>query len=276
MLRENLGPAHTSERNEPRFPHQAIVRERTAFFAIASLGNAIISFGNAESGRAETSNDARQGAIVTFLSLVRHTRIVLLLPVTFSFMSMSSQAQAPKDIAQLTQALPSASQKVIERLSTFDNLPAAQWRYHAGDLPHGESPTLDDSAWPIVEPHSKASFEAAWYRRTIEVPKTLNGYDLTGARIWFQLVSRGNGPMPEIIYFNGRHVALGDDLEPIVLFDPAKPGDKITVAVKLLHSIDEKNFNAVNLKIDFAANRPNPSDLRLQFLTSAACLLYTS
>ena len=48
--------------------------------------------------------------------------------------------------------------------------------------------------------------------------------------------------MPEIIYFNGRRVALGDDLEPIVLFDKAKPGDKVLVAVKLLHTVDKKTF----------------------------------
>ena len=72
---------------------------------------------------------------------------------------------------------------------------------------------------------------AGWYRQWIEVPKTLAGYDLTGARIWFQFRAEANGPMPEIIYFNGRRVALGDDLEPIVLFDDAKPGDNVLVAV---------------------------------------------
>ena len=33
--------------------------------------------------------------------------------------------------------------------------------------------------------------------------------------------------MPQILYFNGRRVAMGDDLEPIVLFDDAQPGDKV-------------------------------------------------
>jgi alpha-mannosidase len=50
--------------------------------------------------------------------------------------------------------------------------------------------------------------------------------------------------MPEILYFNGRRVAMGDDLEPVVLFDKAKPGDKVTVAVKLLHTVDTKSFAA--------------------------------
>jgi alpha-mannosidase len=84
--------------------------------------------------------------------------------------------------------------------------------------------------------------------------------------------------MPEIIYFNGRRVALGDDLEPIVLFDPAKPGDKILVAVKLLHTVDDKNFGGVNLKIEPNPNatgantRPNPEDIRIQCIAAANIL----
>ena len=82
-------------------------------------------------------------------------------------------------------------------------------------------------------------------------------------------------PCRQIIYFNGRRVALGDDLEPIVLFDPAKPGDKILVAVKLLHTVDEKTFAGVNLKIEpnaTSTTRPNPDDIRIQCITAANIL----
>ena len=180
-----------------------------------------------------------------------------------------AHAQSAKEIADIVKPLSPASQTVIERLSAFNNLPADQWRYHAGDLAHGEAPDLDDSAWPLVKARSEAPTDAVWYRRVVEVPKTLNGYDLTGARIWFSFHAHANGPMPQIIYFNGRRVALGDDLEPIILFDQAKPGDKILVAVKLLNTVDKKNFAGTSMKIDFAPGRPNPEDLRLQFLSAA-------
>jgi len=62
---------------------------------------------------------------------------------------------------------------------------------------------------------------------------------------------------------------MGDDLEPIVLFDQAKPGDKITVAVKLLHTVDEKEFRGATLRVEFPENRPNPEDLRQEFLSAA-------
>ena len=35
---------------------------------------------------------------------------------------------------------------------------------------------------------------------------------------------------------------MGDDLEPIVLFDHAQAGDRVLVAVKLLATVDKKHF----------------------------------
>jgi alpha-mannosidase len=156
---------------------------------------------------------------------------------------------------------PPGVEGVVPQLMRLTHLPAEEWRFHAGDIPHGESVTLDDSSWQSVKGNSQAPTDAVWYRRWIEVPKNLNGYDLTGTKIWFQFQIYANGPMPEIIYFNGRRVALGEDLEPIVLFDPAKPGDKILVAIKILHTVDTKHFAGADLRIDFTSARPNPSDI---------------
>ncbi len=170
---------------------------------------------------------------------------------------------------QVIQSLPPDAAKVVTRLGELSNLPSGEWRYHEGDIPHGENPSLDDSSWPAVKPPSDSSTEAVWYRQWIEVPKTLAGYDLTGTRIWFQFRAEANGPMPEIVYFNGRRVALGDDLEPIVLFDGAKPGDRVLVAVKLLATVDKKRFRGAPMKIDFSATRPNPEDERKEFISAA-------
>ncbi|GGA74141.1 alpha-mannosidase [Edaphobacter acidisoli] len=204
------------------------------------------------------------------LARARQLASVLTLAATSLLIALAPAANAQRrgQAANITSSLSPAAQQVIERLSTFDELSAPDWRYHAGDLPHGEDPALDDSSWQVVKARSEAPNESVWYRRTIEVPKTLNGYDLTGARIWFAFHASANGPMPQIIYFNGRRVALGDDLEPIILFDKAQPGEKVLVAVKLLNTVDKKSFRGVTLKIDFASNRPSPEDLRTEFLSS--------
>jgi alpha-mannosidase len=198
-------------------------------------------------------------------------------PLALALTSSIALAQSFTPIREQKNLSPAAIAK-LHTLEMLNSLPVGEWHFHAGDVPHGEYPSLDDSSWPLAKPRSKAPTDAVWYRRVIEVPKTLNGYDITGSRIWFQFHAEANGPMPEIIYFNGRRVALGDDLEPIVLFDPAKPGDKILVAVKLAHTVDEKTFAGVNLKIEPNPSatgptaRPNPDDIRIQCIAAANLL----
>jgi alpha-mannosidase len=152
-------------------------------------------------------------------------------------------------------------ESVATRLKSLMYLPDEEWRIHSGDIPNGEAVDLDDSSWKTVGPNSTGPTEALWYRRWIEIPKTLNGYDLTAAKVWFAFQDDANGPATQIIYFNGRRVAMGDDLEPIIVFDAAKPGAKVLVAVKLLQTVDRKHFTGADLRIEFSKNRPNPARL---------------
>jgi len=179
------------------------------------------------------------------------------------------EAQNLADAARVAASLQPESRAVLARLAGLHELPDGVWKTHAGDLAHGEALNLDESGWQPIAVRDKAPNAAVWFRQTYTVPEALSGYDLTGARIWFQFHADANGPMPEILYFNGRRVAMGDDLEPVVLFDQAKPGDKVVVAVKLLHTVDTKSFRGATLRIEFPEGRPNPEDLRLEFVSAA-------
>ena len=176
----------------------------------------------------------------------------LFILVCFVLLSGRAWGQRNSDMARAAALLPADLRAVVDRLGSLHELPAGVWKMHAGDVAHGEDTDLDDSAWQPIAVGEKAPNEAVWFRQTIQVPESLNGYDLTGARIWFAIDLNGNGPMPEILYFNGRRVALGEDLEPVVLFDKAMPGEKGTVAVKVLHTVDTKSFRGVTMRVDFA------------------------
>ena len=197
----------------------------------------------------------------------------LLMALSMSIMGVLDgvqvKAQTAEQAAEIVKPLSAHARGVVDRLSGLNRLPAEDWRFHVGDMAHAESADLEDTSWQVVKPRLEAPQDAVWFRRWIEVPQNLLGYDLTGARIWFNFEAYANGPMPEIIYFNGRRVAMGDDLEPIILFDKAKPGDKVLVAVKLLHTVDKKTFAGTELKIEFAENRPNPEDFRQEILSTA-------
>jgi len=196
-------------------------------------------------------------------------RVLVFLTVVALLIAGRDLAAQNADFEKAAGLLPTDSRAVVDRLGSFGDLPDAGWKMHAGDLAHGEDVNLDDSSWQTIAPHTQAPKDAVWFRQTFEVPETLHGYDLSGARIWFVFHAYANGPMPEIIYFNGRRVAMGEDLEPTVLFDKAKPGDKVTVAVKLLHTVDEKTIEAATLRVDFPEGRPNPEDFREEVLGAA-------
>ena len=204
-------------------------------------------------------------------SLKSSRRIFALLILAFGALLAvtSAAAQRGGEVGRGLALLPPQSRAVVERLMSLSQLPVGTWKTHEGDLPHGEAVNQDESGWQDAAVGAHFSTSAVWFRQTIQLPATLNGYDLSGARVWFQFHADANGSIPVILYFNGRRVALGEDLEPEVLFDDAKPGDKVVVAVKLLETIDVKSFHGATLRVDFPENRPNPQFLAEEFLSAA-------
>ena len=200
---------------------------------------------------------------------LRKAATLLLFPMALIATQCVAPAQNATEVTRAAAVLPPDSRTVVDRLMSLRELPDGAWKYHTGDLAHGEDADLDDSAWPVMAVGTQAPNESVWFRQTIEVPRTLNGYDLTGARIWFQFHASANGPLPQILYLNGRRVALGEDLEPVVLFDKAQPGAKAVVAIELLHTVDTKRFRGATMRIDFPESRPNPVDLAEEFLSAA-------
>ena len=173
-----------------------------------------------------------------------------------------AQSELPQEAKEeLTKKLPSGAQAVVQQLFALGSLPQPQWRIHPADIPHGEALDLDDSTWETVTTPSHGPTSAVWYRAWIEVPKNVNGYDITGAKIFFNFNVSADGLGPTIVYFDGRRVAMGDDLEPIVLFGAAKPGEKVLVAVKLTRSIEPKHFAGAELRIEPRSGGSSPEML---------------
>ena len=197
----------------------------------------------------------------------------LLFPVLIGTAFGQFGQQPPANESPIDQT----SQKAVERLGSLNSFPTGPWRFHPGDIAHGEATDLDDTSWPIATtPNNITGHDAIWYRARVTIPKTLNGYDLSGTRIWIRFNVGAHGPVPEILYFDGRRVALGEDLEQNVLFENAKPGDSVLVAVKLLHTNDDKRVSGVRMHIDMAPGRPNPLDLRTQFQVMQKLLPWVS
>ena len=182
------------------------------------------------------------------------------------FSATALHAQEELDAALKT--ISPATQGVIKSLSQLDRLQPPQWRTHVADMAHGEAVELDDSSWEMAHLPAQMSREALWYRAWVEVPKDVHGYDVTGARIWFSFHVWSDGNWTRIVYFNGRRVALGEDLEPIMAFDQARPGDKILIAVKLSKTVDVKHVQGSDFLLEPPASRPSPDRVWKELLSA--------
>jgi alpha-mannosidase len=172
-----------------------------------------------------------------------------------------AQNELPEEAKQELKKLPPEAQAIIPKLFALDWLPQPQWKMRAANIPHGEGIDLDDSDWQVVKTPSQGPLGALWYRAWIEIPKSLNGDDITGAKVSFRLNVDADGLGPTIVYFNGRRVAMGDDLEPILLFENAGAGDRILAAVKLTRSIGPKHFQGAELRIRRPPGSPSSETL---------------
>ncbi|SNT35673.1 alpha-mannosidase [Granulicella rosea] len=170
-------------------------------------------------------------------------------------------------------AFSTPARAVLTRLDTMSKgLPDGAWRYHAGDVAHGEDPTLDDSAWSVGKGKYETPEGSVWFRQTFVMPARWQGYDLRNVRLFFQFHSFAHGAMPEILYVNGRRIAMGDNMEPVELVDRIEPGQTITVAVKLLHTADVKHISPASYMLRFDPARPSPVDVGDEIRSAAALL----
>ena len=198
------------------------------------------------------------------LSAYKRHNLAKLLARGFFFFAVCAgvslaQSELPKRALEELEKLPPNVQNTVKQLALLGELPPPQWKMHAADMAHGEATDLDDSGWEVAKVHAEGPKTGLWYRAWVEVPKDIHGYDITGSKIWFDFnIDIGGGSGPEIVYFNGRRVAMGENLERIELFDHAKPGDKVLIAVKLPASPDPKYFDGSVFKVDPPANRPDP------------------
>lgn len=204
----------------------------------------------------------------------RMSQVIIVVAVCFLVLIPATSAADYKNF------LSPKSQAVINQLAELRVLPEPAWKFHPGDMPHGESVDLDDSSWETALGGSDRATGSAipadqttWYRAWFEIPKLHKGYGLTGCKVWFRFQRRGDGTAYQIVYFNGRRVALGEALEeiPLVLTDSAKTGEKILVAVKIsVPKGANLRFARSPVQLEFAPSRPSPEDLRQEFISTAS------
>src|SRR5580704_12961610 len=163
------------------------------------------------------------------------------------------------------QRPPEKYQAALTRLAAMTGMPVTNWRTHAADIPHGEDPALDDSQWTAVTlagGRGNAGGAAqtpgngrAWYRTVLEIPATIGGKDIRGARVRLMVRLSNDGR----IFFNGTLAAQGDGrtLDPILVTEKAVPGQKVLVAVNTPYHAVNGRLTSAQLIVDYPG-QPDP------------------
>jgi alpha-mannosidase len=196
-------------------------------------------------------------------------RLIVLSSVASMLLAISPWISAQTAPQPKSIPLSDKAQQTLVQLNSFRTLDESKWHYHAGNIPDGQDPNLDDSSWPLIARRGGLPAEAVWFRREVVVPKELNGYSLANARIELAFHVDSHGAAPLIIFLDGRRIALGADLAPIVLWENAKPGDHVLVAVQALATDAEKSFQGSQITITTDPARPSPGDFYKEVISDS-------
>lgn len=161
----------------------------------------------------------------------------------------------------------------LQRLEEMTGIAITGWKTHADNLPHPEAVTLDDSDWENAQPMQnrfgraaeRSSGEgAAWFRKRVEIPKSLGGYNIQGlsVRLNLRVFSRTRGLIR--VFSNGSLVEMapGNTQQPILLTESAQPGQKFLIAA---YSPGPGGIFA-RLEVDYPPGKSNPETMLEEIL----------
>ncbi|MGH9432061.1 MAG: alpha-mannosidase [Terriglobia bacterium] len=151
-------------------------------------------------------------------------------------------------------------------------LPLPVWRAHADDLPHPEDPTLDDASWQQIKIREPWKQGPVWFRRWVEIPKSMGGYNIQGlpVKLDVRVGFRGHGQVR--VFSNGSMVEMAPEntQQPIVLTEKAQPGQKYLVAIYAPANTGPAGLYYAWLEVNYPANKPNPATVRDEILAVQA------
>ena len=148
------------------------------------------------------------------------------------------------------------------------------WKAHQDNLAHGEDPSLNDADWSpfrISEPWQNGP---VWFRRWVEIPQSMGGYNIRGLRVRLDLRVSAEGSSQVRVFFNGALAEMADEdtQQPILLTEKAEPGEKVLVAINVPAATASARLENAALVVDYPPGRPEPA-LMFEEIRSAQALI---
>lgn len=107
----------------------------------------------------------------------------------------------------------------------------AGWSYYIGDIPNGQDPKLDDSAWQRAQGSTFhwGTQPLAWLRTRITIPRDVAGIRVAGSKVTFRCGVDDDGTL----YVNGSKAQeFHWDQGNVVLTERAEPGQVFDIAIR--------------------------------------------
>ena len=193
---------------------------------------------------------------------------VVLFLLAFSSVLLAQSAAQPGFTPNPSAKPVDVYKDTLDRLQSITDIPLPEWRQHVADLPHGEEVSLDDGSWTTVKVNTM--FKAGqWIRRTIEIPQSLNGYDLRGARLDLDVAITSDQAIQIATFSNGSLIGRTDEDTqlPITLTTNAQPGQKFSIAIRITGAPVDTRIYRSHILVRAPQSRPDPALLRLEILS---------
>jgi alpha-mannosidase len=181
----------------------------------------------------------------------------------------------------LAQALPLRMQgelvsnpfsRALKRLEAMITIPLTEWRSHPDNLPHPEDPSLRESDWDPIKVGQRVNQRPVWFRRVVEIPRTMGGYGIEGKRVMLALRLGFDGHGRVRVFFNGSMVEMTDisTQQPILLSESARPGEKFVVAAAAPAGGGEAEIIDASFEVDYPPDQSNPLTMLQQIMAVQA------
>jgi alpha-mannosidase len=151
-------------------------------------------------------------------------------------------------------------QSELSRLHVMFTQTLPDWKAHQDNLPHGEDPSLNDADWSAYSAPEDWDKGPVWFRRWVEIPQSMGGYNIRGLRVQLDLhVTWGTSQVR--VYSSGALVEVADEntLQPILLSEKAEPGQKVLVAINFPSASLPLHIESAELLVDSPPGRPCPA-----------------
>jgi alpha-mannosidase len=165
-------------------------------------------------------------------------------------------------------------QSELSRLHAMFSQTLPDWKAHPDNLAHGEDPSLDDTDWSPFRISGEWRNGPVWFRRWVEIPQSMGGYNIRGARVRLDLRVSAEGSSLARVFFNGTLAEMADEdtQQPILLAEKAEPGNKILVAINLPAATAPVRIESADLLVEYPSGRPDPA-LLFEEIRSAQAMI---